>query len=157
IEMSGTALRMAAAEVRGILLDLAATRFAVAVDTLTTHEGTIRFADGRWIAYGAVAANVSLKREATAKATPKRPSNYKIVGQSVPRLDLAAKVPGGAAYVQDMRPAGMLHGRVVRPPRYGSTLESVNDAAVKTMPGVVTVVRDGSFLGVVADREENAI
>ena len=51
----------------------------------------------------------------------------------------------------------MLHGRVVRPPRYGSTLESVDEAAVKAMPGVVAVVRDGSFLGVVAEREEQAI
>ena len=51
----------------------------------------------------------------------------------------------------------MVHGRVVRPPRYGSTLESVDDAAVKSMPGVIKVVRDGSFLGVVAEREEQAI
>ncbi len=64
---------------------------------------------------------------------------------------------GGAAYVQDMRLPGMLHGRVVRPPRYGSTLESVDEAAVKAMPGVIAVVRDGSFLGVVAEREEQAI
>jgi hypothetical protein len=51
----------------------------------------------------------------------------------------------------------MLHGRVVRPPRYGATLASVDEAAAKTVPGVVAVVRDGSFLGVVAEREEQAI
>ena len=56
-----------------------------------------------------------------------------------------------------MRLPGMVHGRVVRPPRYGATLESVDEAAVKAMPGVVAVVRDGSFLGVVAEREEQAI
>ena len=56
-----------------------------------------------------------------------------------------------------MRPAGMLHGRVVRPPRYGSKLDSADEAAVKAMPGVVAVVRDGSFLGVIAEREEQAI
>ena len=64
---------------------------------------------------------------------------------------------GGAAYVQDMRLPGMLHGRVVRPPRYGATLESVDEAAAKAMPGVVAVVRDGCFLGVIAEREEQAI
>ncbi len=64
---------------------------------------------------------------------------------------------GGAAYVQDVRLPGMLHGRVVRPPRYGAKLESFDEAAVKAMPGVVAVVRDGSFLGVVAEREEQAI
>ncbi len=57
---------------------------------------------------------------------------------------------GGAAFVQDLRLPGMLHGRVVRPPRYGSKLESFDEAKVKAMPGVVAVVRDGSFLGVVA-------
>ena len=67
------------------------------------------------------------------------------------------KVTGGAAYVQDMRLPGMLHGRVVRPPRYGAKLDSVDEAAAKAMPGVVAVVRDGSFLGVVAEREEQAI
>ena len=56
-----------------------------------------------------------------------------------------------------MRPAGMVHGRAVRPPRYGSTLESVDEGAAKSMPGVIAVVRDGSFLGVIAAREEQAI
>src|SRR5260370_7438267 len=51
----------------------------------------------------------------------------------------------------------MLHGRVVRPPRYGAKLETINEAAVRTMPGVVAVVRDGSFVGVIAGREEQAI
>ena len=64
---------------------------------------------------------------------------------------------GGIAYVQDMRPAGMVHGRMVRPPRYGSTLESVDEGSVKSMPGVIAVVRDGSFLGVIAQREEQAV
>src|SRR5262249_10866169 len=63
----------------------------------------------------------------------------------------------GAAFVQDLRLPGMLHGRVARPPRYGSKLESVDEAKIKAMPGVVAVVRDGSFLGVGAQREEQAI
>ena len=62
-----------------------------------------------------------------------------------------------AAFIQDVRLPGMLHGRVVRPPRYGSKLVSVDEASVKAMPGVIAVVRDGSFLGVVARREEQAI
>ena len=157
IENSGTALRLAAAEVRSILLDFAGKRFSIAPETLTTSDGMIHAPDGRYISYALVAAGANLKREATAKITPKNPSDYKIVGKPAPRVDLPAKVFGVAAFVQDMRPFGMLHGRVVRPPRYGSTLESVNDAVVKTMPGVIAVVRDGSFLGVIADREETAI
>jgi nicotinate dehydrogenase subunit B len=157
IENSGTALRMAGAEVRQILIELAAKTLGVAADTLSVANGAISAVDGRKVFYGDLAADADIKREATAKAKPKAPSSYGIVGQSVPRHDVPAKVMGGAAYVQDMRPPGMLHGRVVRPPRYGSTLTSADEAAVKAMPGVVAVVRDGSFLGVIAEREEQAI
>jgi nicotinate dehydrogenase subunit B len=155
IENSGTALRMAAAEARAILIDLAAKRLGVAADQLTVADGTIAAPDGRKVGYGDL--NPDLDREASAKASPKPPAAHKIVGKSISRFDIPAKVTGGAAFVQDMRLPGMLHGRVVRPPRYGSKLDSVDEAAVKAMPGVVAVVRDGSFLGVVAEREEQAI
>jgi CO/xanthine dehydrogenase Mo-binding subunit len=157
IEYSGTALRLAGAEVRAILLDAAAKKLGVAPDTLTVSDGTIGAADGRKVTYGELAAAIDLKRDATAKVAPKPVSAHKIVGTAVKRFDIPAKVTGGAAYVQDMRPPGMLHGRVVRPPRYGSKLESFDEAAAKAMPGVVAVVRDGSFLGVVAEREEQAV
>jgi CO/xanthine dehydrogenase Mo-binding subunit len=157
IENSGTTLRFAGAEVRAILLELAAKRFNVAVDALSVAAGVISAPDGRKVGYGELAAAANLKREATAKVAPKSTSTYKLVGKLIPRLDIPAKVTGGAAFVQDVRLPGMLHGRVVRPPRYGSTLESVNDAAARAMPGVVAVVRDGSFLGVIAEREEQAI
>ena len=157
IEQSGTALRMAGAEVRAILLDLAAKKFGVGADVLSVSDGVVTAPDGRKVGYGELAAEADLKREATAKAKPKPPAQHKIVGTPVPRLDIPRKVTGGAAYVQDLRLPGMLHGRVVRPPRYGATLESFDEAAVKAMPGVIAVVRDGSFLGVVAEREEQAI
>src|SRR5262249_45290605 len=82
---------------------------------------------------------------------------HRIVGKSIERFDIPKKVTGGAAYVQDLRLPGMLHDRVVRPPNYGAKLDAIDDAKVKAMPGVVAVVRDGSFLGVVAEREEQAI
>ena len=157
VENSGTALRMAGAEVRAILLELAAKRLAVAADQLTVADGVIAASDGRKVSYGELSAGLDLNREATAKTAPKPPASHKIVGKSIARFDIPAKVTGGAAFVQDMRMPGMLHGRVVRPPRYGSTLDSVDDAPVKAMKGVVAVVRDGSFLGVVAEREEQAI
>src|SRR6266542_4446791 len=157
VENSGTALRMAGAEVRAILLDLAAKRFGVAADTLKVSDGVITAADGRKVSYGELAAEADLKREATAKVAPKPATSHRIVGKSIPRFDIPAKVTGGAAYVQDIRLPGMVHGRVIRPPRYGSKLDSVDEAAARAMPGVVAVVRDGSFLGVVAEREEQAI
>jgi len=157
IENSGTALRLAAAEVRSILIEAAAKRLGVAPDTLTVSNGTISGADGRKVTYAELAQAIDLKREATAKVPPKPVSAHKIVGTSEKRFDIPNKVTGGAAYVQDMRPPGMLHGRVVRPPRYGSKLESFDEAGVKAMPGVVAVVRDGSFLGVITQREEQAV
>ena len=157
IEYGGTALRLASAEVRGILFDLAAERFGVSADTLTVADGTIGSLDGRKVGYGELAADLDLHREATAKIAPKLPAAHKIVGKSIQRFDIPKKVTGGIAYVQDIRLPGMVHGRIVRPPRPGSKLDSVDVAAVQAMPGVVAVVRDGSFLGVVAEREEQAI
>ena len=157
IEYGGTALRLASAEVRGILLDLAAKRFGVSADTLTVADGTIGSRDRRKVGYGELAADLDLHREATAKIAPKLPAAHKIVGKSIQRFDIPKKVTGGIAYVQDIRLPGMVHGRIVRPPRPGSKLDSVDIAAVQAMPGVVAVVRDGSFLGVVAEREEQTI
>src|SRR5206468_12537680 len=79
------------------------------------------------------------------------------VGKSVRRRDIPKKFTGGAVYVQDVRLPGMVFGRVVRPPSPGAELASVDEAAVRRMPGVVAVVRDGSFLAVAAAREEQAI
>jgi nicotinate dehydrogenase subunit B len=157
IEYGGVALRLAGAEARAILVELAAKRLGVAADTLTVADGTISAPDGRKVGYGELAGEVDFHREVTAKVAPKPPAIHKIVGQSIPRFDIPKKVTGGVAYVQDLRMPGMVHGRIVRPPRYGSKLDSIDEAGVKAMPGVVAVVRDGSFLGVIAEREEQAI
>jgi nicotinate dehydrogenase subunit B len=157
VENSGTALRMAGAEARAILIELAAKRLGVAADTLTVADGVISAPDGRKVGYGELAAEADFKREATAKVAPKPVASHRFVGKSLPRTDIPAKVTGGAAFVQDVRLPGMVHGRVVRPPNYGATLEKVDEAAAKTLPGVIAVVRDGSFLGVIAEREEQAV
>jgi len=157
IENSGTALRFACAEARGIMVDFAASKLGVPTDALTVANGVVIAADGRKLGYDDIIQAVNFNREATAKAKPKPASAYKIVGQSAPRRDIPGKVTGRISYVQDVYEAGMVHGRVVRPPRYGSTLESIDIAAGEKMPGVIKVVRDGSFLGVVAEREEQAV
>jgi nicotinate dehydrogenase subunit B len=156
VENSGTALRFACAEVREILLKLAAAQLGVAVASLTVADGTVTGA-GKKATYWELARDANFKREASAQAKPKPPGGHTIVGRSIPRRDIPAKVTGGAAFVQDLRLPGMLHGRIVRPPRYGARLDSFDETSVKAMPGVVAVVRDGSFLGVVARREEQAI
>ncbi len=91
------------------------------------------------------------------KSNLKDPATFKVVGQPIPRVDIPAKVTGGAAYVQDMRLPGMVHARVVRPPSYGARLTDCDPSAVEKMPGVVRVVRDGNFLAVVTEREFQSV
>ncbi|UUX95338.1 xanthine dehydrogenase family protein molybdopterin-binding subunit [Aquabacterium sp. J223] len=157
IEFSGSALRAACAEARELLVALAAERLAVPAAELRAADGAVVAPDGRRLSYGELAGAVDLKREASPTARAKPASLYRLVGQSVPRLDIPAKVTGATAYIQDLRLPGMVHARVVRPPRPGARLERVDEAAVRRLPGVLAIVRDGSFLGVVARREEQAI
>jgi len=157
IEYGGVALRLAGAQVREILVDLAAKRLGADATTLTVADGVISAPDGRKVSYGDLARDADLHREVSGKARPKPSSTHTIVGKPIERLDIPGKVTGGVAYVQDLRLPGMAHGRVVRPPQYGAKLQTIDEAAVKAMPGVVAVVRDGSFLGVIAEREEQAI
>jgi CO/xanthine dehydrogenase Mo-binding subunit len=88
---------------------------------------------------------------------PKPATQHKVIGKSVQRRDIPSKVTGGRSYVQDMRLPGMVFGRVVRPPSPRAQLAAFDESAIKAMPGVVAVVRDGNFLGVAAEREEQAI
>src|SRR5262249_1357051 len=111
VENSGTALGMAGGEVRGILLELAAKRLGVGVDKLKVADGVITAPDGRKVSYGELAGEANLMREATAQAKPKAPSQHKLVGKPIERLDIPAKMTGGVAFVQDLRLPGMLHGR----------------------------------------------
>jgi nicotinate dehydrogenase subunit B len=157
IEYGGTAIRLACAEARALLVDLAAKRLGLPANALQVSEGVIATPDGRKLGYGELVAELDLDREVTATVTPKPPARHTIVGRPAPRRDIPAKVTGGAAYVQDIRLARMVHGRVVRPPRYGARLDNLDAAPTRAMRGVVSVVSDGSFLGVVAEREEQAI
>jgi nicotinate dehydrogenase subunit B len=156
VENSGTALRYACAEARQILLGLAATKLGAPADRLTVADGAISGGSGK-VTYADLAKDANLKREATAEAKPKPPSQHRMVGKSVQRRDIPSKVTGGRSYVQDVRLPGMVYGRVVRPPSYRAQLVSFDEAAIKAMPGVVAVTRDGSFLAVAAEREEQAI
>jgi nicotinate dehydrogenase subunit B len=157
IQDSGTALQFACAEARSLLLAAAATRLGVDADTLQVSDGTVQGPGGKRTTYWEVASEAPFGREATARARPKSSKQHKLVGQSVQRRDIPAKVTGGEAYVHDVRLPGMVHGRVVRPGAPRARLLDLDVAAVKAMPGVLAVVRDGNFLAVAATREEQAI
>ncbi len=157
IEYGGAALRLACAEARAVLMEKAAADFGIPVERLQAANGAVTAPDGRTLTYGRIADASLLHRRATAAVPPKPAAKHTIVGTSVPRLDIPAKVTGVASYVQDMRLPGMVFGRIVRPPGPRARLEAVDEDRARHMPGVIAVVRDGSFLGVVALREEQAI
>ena len=158
VEYGGEALRVAAAEARALLIATAAAKANLPASRLTVQDGAIRDPASNWSAtYWDVVSDGLLHQAATGDVPQKPAAQHTVIGQSVPRIDIPPKVRGGAIYVQDMRLPGMLHGRVVRPPSYGASLTALDDAPVRAMPGVVTVVRNGSFIGVVAAREEHAI
>ena len=154
---SGTAIQNAAAQVRALLIAEAATRLDLPVESLRTENGAVIAPDGRRLTYGELVAADMLHVQAQPKSKLKDPATFKVMGQSVPRVDIPAKVTGGAAYVQDMRLPGMVHARVVRPPSYGAQLTECDTSAVEKLPGVVKVVRDGNFLAVVAEKEFQSI
>jgi CO/xanthine dehydrogenase Mo-binding subunit len=154
---SGTAIQNAAAQVRGLLVAEAARRLDLPAENLRTENGAVIAPDGRRLGYGDLVAADMLHVQAQPKSKLRDPSTFKVMGQPVPRVDIPAKVTGGAAYVQDLRLPGMVHARVVRPPSYGAQLKECDTAAIEKLPGVVKIVRDGNFLAVVAKKEFQAI
>jgi len=154
---SGTAIQHAAAQARALLVAEAARRLDLPAENFRTENGAVIAPDGRSLGYGELVAGDMLHVQAQPTSPLKDPSTFKVMGQPVPRVDIPAKVTGGAAYVQDLRLSGMVHARVVRPPGYGAQLTACDTAAVEKLPGVIKVVRDGNFLAVVAKREFQAI
>ncbi len=154
----GTALANAAANVRMLLIQAAAKRWSVDPRALSTGgNGHVLGPGGRSIGYGALAASLSLRIEAVADAPRRDPRQYRTMGKNLPRVDIPAKLTGGAAYVHDLRLPGMLHARIVRGPSHGTRLIGPKVDAAKAMPGVIGIVRDGDFTAIVAMREWQAI
>jgi CO/xanthine dehydrogenase Mo-binding subunit len=157
IQVGGLALRHVAAEARRALVARAAIRFGVSATELRVVDGVVRSPGGAALSYGELAGDGVLSIETVGDAALKPPSARRIIGRNVPRLDLEGKITGAPAFVHDLEPPGMLHARVLRPPSYGATLLELDEGELRSLPGVVAVVRDGSFVGLVATREDQAI
>ena len=156
IQLGGMQLRQASAAARQALMAEAARKLGT--DQLTVTDGVIS-GGGKKVSYGELIGGKSFAITLDPKqpVKEKAPKDYKIVGKSQPRVDIPAKITGRFTYMQDFKVPGMLHGRVVRPAAIGAKLESVDDSALKSIPGIVKVVREGNFLGVVASNEWDAI
>src|SRR5690348_12226732 len=170
IERAGPQLRQAAAVARLELLRKGSERLNIPVEQLTVNDGVISANGGstRKVSYAELIGNkrFNLKMPTSGtgwdlKISPNVPvknvNNYKIVGTSVKRTDLPGKFTGEFTYAQDVRVTGMLHGRVVRPPVVNSKPLSIDESSVKQIAGVVKVVQEGNFVGVVAQTEWAAI
>jgi nicotinate dehydrogenase subunit B len=154
---SGQAIWHATAQAREILIALAAEKLGLPAEGLVARGGAIVAADNRRIAFGDLVSDSLFSVRAQPASKLKLRDANSLVGTSVPRVDIPAKLTGAPIYVHDMRPAGMVHARVVRPPSPTAKLVKLDFSAVEKMPGVKKVIVDGRFLAVVADKEFRAI
>lgn len=158
IFQGGSELRRAAASARRALVDRAAQRLGAPAGELIVDDGVVRVkADPqRALRYGELIGE-GLKLEVDTKIALKKTPDYKLIGKSIPRVDIPAKVTGEFTYIHDVRLPGMLHARVIRPDDYGARIASVDDSAARQVGGFVQTVRKGDFLAVVARNEWAAI
>jgi CO/xanthine dehydrogenase Mo-binding subunit len=170
IERAGPQVRQAAAAARQELLKLASARLGAPIEKLTVTDGVVSVAGdaSKRVSYGQLIGGKRFNTKITATGTgfdmkvapevkPKDPKSYKIVGQPMKRMELPGKLTGDHTYAHDVRIPGMLHGRVVRPPVVNTAPSNIDEDSVRNIPGFIKVVREGSFVGVVAKTEWAAI
>ena len=147
-------LRELSATMREMLKSEAARIMGVDVASLSVENGTIT-SGGNSMTYGEVVQQV---QEWTVPDAPplKDVKDYKFVGQPVPRLDLHDKVVGAPIFGMDASMSEMLFGAVVRPDKIGATYVDAEISAAESMPGVVKVVKEPDFVGVVANSRMEA-
>ncbi len=157
IEDSGGALQQACAQARAAFLAAAAAKLDTDPATLTVRDGEICTARraGTGLSYWSLDEPGLLDRAAAGVAAAKPASQWSVAGRSAPRIDLPDKATGRPRFLHDLVLPGMVFGRVIRPPGPAATLDDV--AAVDLPDGVLAVLRDGSFLGVLASQDRIAV
>src|SRR4029453_8632835 len=144
------------AEVRQIFLEKAPERLGTDVDALKIEDGTIRGPGNVSTSYWELADDVSLERDATADVVAKPAARRALAGSSVQRIDIPDKVFAQPRFIQDCPPPDILHGRVLRPEISGAKLAELKEDGARAVAGLVSIVRDGSFAGVVCETEHGA-
>jgi CO/xanthine dehydrogenase Mo-binding subunit len=154
-----TNLAQAAATAREALLRLASQRLGVRADQLAARDGAVsaKSAPGKKVGYGELIGGKKFSLALDPNAARKPVSEWTILGKPIPRIDIPALATGQFEFVHNVKRPGMLHGKVVRPPVVGATVNSVDQASVSGMPGVVKVVVRKNFVGVVAEKPWQAI
>jgi len=147
-------LRTAGAQVRKVLIANAADHWGVDAATLKTEPSTVVDPkSGKRLSYGEIAAfgKVPAPLPAVDKSELKARKDFRLIGRSVPRRDLAFKVNGTAQYSIDVKLPGMVYASALHSPVSGNAPEKWNDAAIKAMPGVIATVKLPHGVGVVAE------
>jgi nicotinate dehydrogenase subunit B len=150
-------LAQAAATAREALINMAATNLEVPANLLTASNGFISAKGGRRVSYGELIAGKKFNLALDLKAKRRPPSEWTVLGKPVPSLDIGALMTGQSEFVHNVHVPGMLHGRVVRPPAVGATVVNVDEGSVRGIPGLVKVVVRQNFIGVVAEKQTQAI
>jgi isoquinoline 1-oxidoreductase len=149
-------LRRVASAARDLLIEAAAKEWNVAPAGLVAADAKVTdLASGRSLKYAELAKGKMLAQNLPAEDPITPATQWTIAGQAIPKVDARAFVTGKHQYTTDLRPDGMLYGKVLRPPSFGAALAACDDSAAKAMAGVV-VVRDGNFVGVVAPSAHEA-
>ena len=157
ISIGGLALRYAASAARVLILREAGRRLNADSGTLRMRDGMIYQGDeASGLALRAIAPDIRFDVPVAEFAQPFSPDERENAVCELARIDLRERILG-TPFVHDLSPEGLLHGRIVQPPEIGARLKEIDIAGLKTRPGVVEVVRDGSFLGVVASSAVEAI
>jgi nicotinate dehydrogenase subunit B len=155
VQQSGRAVRHVCAEVRQIFLAAAADRLGVGVDALAISDGEISGPGNVRTSYWELAGEISLDRQASG-ATPKSSAQRALAGSSVQRVDIPDKVFAQPRFIHDSALPGMLHGRVLRSEMPGANLIELKEDSARGVVGLVAIVRDGNFVGVVSETEDGA-
>src|SRR4051794_14291314 len=156
VQQSGRAVRQACAEIRQIFLAAASDRLGVAIDRFEINDGTISGPGNISTSYWELAGEVSLERDATAGAAPKSSAMRALAGSSINRLDIPHKVFGQPRFIHDQALPGLLHGRVLRSEWARQKLVDWPERPARAVAGVMDVMRDGSFAGVISETEASA-
>lgn len=167
IQTDGWPMRRTAAEARRVLLEMAAAKFGVPIDQLTVKDAVVRVKTdpSKTVTYGdliggkrfSVTLTGSNVDATTGVAKVKPVQELVMTGRSPQRYDIPAKVDGSLKWAVDVKLPGMVHARNVKPPVAGATVASVDESSVSSLSGFVKVVRQGNYVAVVCEREEQAI
>lgn len=157
IKYFGPAFRQAAAEARGVLVQLAAEKLKVTADRLATKDGVV-FEKGNpknSVTYGALAMGKTIERHIEPKPAIKLVSEHTVIGKPANRKDARLKVTGKAEYAADIKVPGMRYARILRPPAHGAKLRSIDTAAAEAVEGA-QVIRDDDLIAVLHDSFDQA-